>query len=266
MDVSKRLEVFNKIQFVEGEHRYFIDKEPAHTLSVTRLIKRYKREFQKEAMAKRVANKLGVSVKQVLADWEMNGLYSTTIGTMFHRYVESFYTKQKINSDLSDFEKLGFDERTKIKENLPVMVKYFQNFYSKHPEYKCLKNEFVVGDIEDTKICGTADMLCLNQNNGLEIFDFKTNKKINTSSKYAKLFYPFDDMDECEFNEYTIQLNVYKYFIEKYTGLKVDGLKLVWIQPTNIDFELIELPCIQEKIKLMFERFKATSLFEEQSA
>lgn len=266
MDVDKKLEVFNKIHFVESEHRYFIDNEPAHELSVTRLIKRFKREFQKEAMAKRVANKLGVSVQQVLADWEMNGLYSTTIGTMFHRYVESFYKKQKIESNLSDFEKLGFDERTKIKENLPIMVKYFQNFYNRHPEYKCVKNEFVVGDLEDTKICGTADMLCLNPKGNLEIFDFKTNKKINTTSKYAKLFYPFDDMDECEFNEYTIQLNVYKYFIEKYTDLKVDGLKLVWIQPTNDNFELIELPSIQDKIKLMLERFKATSLFEEQAA
>ena len=31
------------------------------------------------------------------------------------------------------------------------------------------------------------------------------------------LFFPFDDMSVGELNEYTIQLNVYKYFIEKYT-------------------------------------------------
>ena len=142
------------------------------------------------------------------------------------------------------------------------MVGYFQNFYRENPQFKCIKNEFIVGDLDDTKICGTADMLALNaQTNSLEIFDFKTNKKLNNSSKYSKLFYPFDDMDECEINEYTIQLNTYKYFIEKYTNLKVGDMKLIWLQPSNDTYKIISLPSIQEKIIVMLERFKATSLF-----
>lgn len=264
MDFKKELSIFEQIKFVESAHRYYIDKEPANDLSVTKLIKKFKREFKKEAIASRVAKKLGVTTEQVLADWEMNALYSTTIGTMFHRYVEGFYKKQTVNATITGAENLGFDEKEKIKQNLPVMIEYFQNFHKDHLDLSVIKNECIVGDLTDTKICGTADMIALNERkNALEILDFKTNKKLNDSNRYAKLFYPFDDMDECEINEYTIQLNLYKHFIEKYTKAKVGALKLIWIQPTNNNYEIIELLDIQDRIKEMLERFKATSLFEE---
>lgn len=263
MDFAKELSVFEQITFVESAHRYYIDKEPANELSVTKLIKKFKREFKREAIASRVAKKAGVTTEQVLADWEMNALYSTTIGTMFHRYVEGFYKKQSINSTIAGSENLGFDEKEKIKQNLPVMIEYFQNFNNDYSDLSVVKNECVVGDLTDTKICGTADMIVLNKTkNALEILDFKTNKKLNNCNKHAKLFYPFEDMDECEINEYTIQLNLYKYFIEKYTKARVESMKLIWIQPTNSNYEIIELFDIQDKIKQMLERFKASSLFE----
>ena len=258
------MEIFNKINFVEQEHRYLIENLPANELSVTRLIKKFKREFKREAMAARTAKKLQVTVEQVLADWEANRLYSSVIGTMAHKYIEGFYNKTKDIGPTPDVDKLGFDEKEKIAKNLPLIVKLFQNFYNDYQYYQCVKNEFVVGDLNDTLVCGTADMLCVNtKTQALEIFDFKTNKKLEHSNKYAKLFYPFDDMDECGINEYTIQLNIYKYFIEKYTNLKVEGLKIIWLQPTNDTYKVIELPSIQNKIKLMFERLKAFSLFEE---
>lgn len=263
MDWQKELSVFDRICFVESTHSYLIDGQPTHDLSVTRLIKKFKREFKQKEMAARVAKKRKTTIDHILAEWEMNRLYSSTIGTLLHKYVESFYTKQKFdpvfNSDV-----LAFEEKQKLKTNLPVLIEYFQKFYNDNSHLQCIKNEFIVGDLDDTKLCGTADMLCLNtQDNTIELLDFKTNKKLDSSSKYAKLFYPFGDMDECEINEYTIQLNTYKYFIEKYTNIKVEKMKLIWLQATNNSYQIIELPCIQNKINLMFDRFKSFSLFEE---
>lgn len=264
MDFNQELSVFQRIKFVENTHNYIVDGSPANNLSVTRLIKKFKREFKRDEMAARVAKKNGVSTQQVLAEWERNNLYSTTIGTILHKYIESFYQNKSFATNIVS-ESLGFDEKEKIKQNLPIMVEYFQNFYNNNKHFKCIKSEFVVGDLDDTKICGTTDMLCLNENtNQIEIFDFKTNKKLESSSKYAKLFYPFDDMDECEINEYTIQLNTYKYFIEKYTNIEVGDMKLIWLQPTNKNYKVVSLPNIKEKIELMLERFKSFSLFEEQ--
>jgi hypothetical protein len=109
-----------------------------------------------------------------------------------------------------------------------------------------------------------SDMLSYNsQSDALEIIDFKTNKKMEKRSPYGDLFYPFDDMTEGEINEYTIQLNTYKYFIEKYTNLRIDKLKIIWFNVVNSNYEIFELGDIQPKIALMLENFKASSLFQK---
>ena len=264
MELLEKLSVFNCITFVQDTHSYLINGVRANSLSVTRLLKRYKREFKKNEMAERVAKRTGTTAKQVLADWELNSLYSRTLGTMLHKYIENFYNNKRIAFE-GEFEGLGFDEKAKLNTTLPILVQYFQNFYESNSHLHCVKNEMVVGDIEDTKICGTLDMLAYNSNTQcLEILDFKTNKKMSAKSEYANLLHPFDDMSEGEINEYTIQLNMYKYFIEKYTQCKVDKLKLIWLNANNENFKIIELEDIQSKIILMLNHFKSASLFEEQ--
>ncbi len=262
MNIEKELAVFDRITFNESDHTYLVDGVQTNCPSVTRLLKRYKKAFDVDAAAARVAKRQGTTIDHIKAEWEMNSLYSTTIGSMFHKYVENFYCK-KDDAYEGNFKLLGFEEREKIKENLPRLVKYFENFYNDHKEYESVKSEFAVGDIDDTKVCGMLDMLALNTKTGsLELWDFKTNKKI-AHSAYGNLYYPFDDMREGQINEYTIQLNTYKHFIEKYTNIAIGGMKVIWFNVVNSNYEIFEMPDIQPKISLMLERYKATSLFEE---
>lgn len=261
MKLFKELSVFNRITFVEKTHSYLLDGLPTNSPSVTRLLKRYKKEFEKEKIAARVAKKQKTTVAHILAEWEMNNLYSTTLGSMLHKYIENFYCNKRIEFD-GNFNGLGFEEKKKLSDTLPKLIEYFQNFYNDNKHLVCVKNEMVLGDIDDTKICGMMDMLCYNTNTDcLEILDFKTNKKMEKTSPWGNLFYPFDDMTEGEINEYTIQLNCYKYFLEKYTSCKIDKLKLIWFNINNANYEIIELGDLQPKIKLMLDQFKTSSLF-----
>jgi ATP-dependent exoDNAse (exonuclease V) beta subunit len=263
IDVLKELSVFNRITFIESDHSYAIDNTPTNGPSVTRLLKRFKKKFEKEKIASRIAKRRRTTTAQILAEWELNNLYSTTLGSMLHKYIENYYCNKRVKFE-GDFSGLGLEEKQKIAENLPILIEYFHNFYKDNTHLLCIKNEIVLGDLEDTKVCGMSDMLCFNeQTQELEILDFKTNKKMEKYSKYGDLFYPFDDMTEGEINEYTIQLNTYKYFIEKYTKLTVGKLKIVWFNINNPNYVLIELADIQPKIKLMFERFTSASLFQE---
>jgi hypothetical protein len=260
-NLFKELSVFNRITFVEDSHSYLIDNQPTNSPSVTQLLKRFKRKFDADAASSRVAKKRGVTKEQVKAEWEMNNLYSTTIGSMLHKYIENFYCNKKVAYE-GTFQQLGYDEKQKLEQNFPTLVQHFQNFYEDNKHLHCVKNEIVLGDISDTKVCGMSDMLCYNeQTDSLEILDFKTNKKMERNSKHGKLFYPFEHLDECEVNEYTIQLNTYKYFIEKSTNLKVDKLKIIWFNVVNDNYKQIELADMQNQIKLMFDQFKSDSLF-----
>ena len=85
---------------------------------------------------------------------------------------------------------------------------------------------------------------------------------MESNSPYGNLFYPFETMSEGQINEYTIQLNVYKYFLEKYTNIKLKKLKIVWFNITNSTYKIFNIPDIQNSIQLMFSVVKADSLFE----
>jgi len=264
MNITKELSIFNRITFVEKNHSYLIDGVPSGSPSVTKLLKKFKKEFDKETIAARVAKKMKVTVNQVLVDWELNNLYSTTLGSMLHKYIENFYCNKRVEFE-GKFDGLGLDEKQRIAENLPKLIGYFQNFYNDYKHLICVKNEIVLGDLEDTRVCGMSDLLCYNtQTDQLEILDFKTNKKMEKVSPYGTLFYPFENMSEGEINEYTIQLNTYKYFVEKYTNLKIDKLRLIWFNVINDSYRVIDLENIQPQINLMFNKFKSASLFVEQ--
>ncbi len=260
--ILKKLSIFDRISFVEENHLYKIDGEFTNSPSVTRLLKKFKKEFDKEAAAVKTAKRLNTTVKQVLADWEIGNLYSTTIGTMLHKYIENSYLGIKEEFQ-GNFDRLGYDERRDIANNFPVLVKQFQNFYKEHSHLKCIKNEIMLGDVEDTKICGMSDMLIFNEKSKkLEILDFKTNKRMEKKKKYGgKLLYPFDDMYEGELNEYAIQLNTYKFFVETYTDLKIDKLRIVWFNVKNPNYAIYNLEDIQSRIAEMFNVYKSASLF-----
>ena len=262
MNILKELSVFNRVTFVEKNHSYLIDGKPTETLSVTRLIKLFKKEFDQRKAATGVAKRTNTTIEQVIADWELNNLYSTTLGSMLHKYIENFYCNKRVEFE-GTFNGLGFEEKRDIATNLPKLIEYFQNFYNDNKHLLCVKNEIVLGDINDTKICGMSDLLVYNTHTDqLEILDFKTNKRLRDKSPYGNLFHPFDDMSEGELNEYTIQLNTYKYFIEKNTNLKIDKLKIVWFNVVNNNYQLFELESIQDKISQMFDIYKKNQLFK----
>jgi len=262
MNIDKELSVFDSIKFIESDHIYLVGGELTKRPSVTKLIKQYKRPFLKEEAAARVAKRRGVTAESVKAEWDMASLYSTTLGSLVHKHIEKFYIKCDEATSFA-FDKLTEEKKVLFLETYPKLVGHFKEFYKDNSDYISIKNEFVVGDIEDTMVCGMLDMLAHNPKTGsLEIWDFKTNKKIE-HSQYGKLLFPFDDLWEGEINEYTIQLNVYKYLIEKYTKLKIDNLKVIWLNANNDSYRVFELESIQPKIEQMFKHFKINSLFQE---
>ena len=261
-DIKKQLKVFDRITFEEDSHRYLIDGKYSNSPSVTRLLHRFKKPFELDTIAACVARRQKVPTDVIKEEWRLNNLYSTTIGSMLHKYIEGTYINEHLEFK-PPFGALGPEEKAKIRKNFPVLVKQFKAFYEASKHLKCLKSEIIVGDLDDTRICGTSDMLVQNKKTGkLEIIDFKTNKKMEAKGKHGNLLYPFDDTSACELAEYTIQLNTYKYIVEKLTDLKIDGLKLVWFNINNPSHKVFELEHIQDKISQMFDRYKAESLFQ----
>ena len=102
-------------------------------------------------------------------------------------------------------------------------------------------------------LCGMVDQLFWNERYGtLEIWDWKTNTRLNMKDDYGnKMKECLWMLDKCEFNTYSLQLNIYKKIIEKNTNLKVGRCNLVWFNEDNPNYKIIKCADYSEHVDNM---------------
>lgn len=259
----QKLKVFDRITFYDNDHSYKIDGEPSAKVSVTGLVNTVKEKFDEEKWAGIKAKEMGITPEEMKLLWKKNNQMATYQGSTLHNYIDNYY-QNKVKPYNRDLAKaiLGDVLHDMMYKNLKVLVKQFNNFYTDTSEYILpIKNEFVVGDLGDTRICGMLDMLAYNTlSESFEIFDFKTNKRFSVESEFEKkLLPPVEHLDECEFNIYSLQLSLYKIFIQKYTDIKIDKLKIVWFSVNNDDYKVIELKFLGEESNILLKKYSPDS-------
>lgn len=122
------------------------------------------------------------------------------------------------------------------------------NYYQLNTHLVLIKSEFTVCDY-DNGIAGRLDALFYNLlTNEVELHDLKTDKSIEYSNRFESLLPPLEYMSNCNFNKYTIQVNMYKHCIEKYTTLKIDVMKIIHVTDK---IEVIEIPDCPDIIKML---------------
>ena len=111
-----------------------------------------------------------------------------------------------------------------------------------------VRAEVVVGD-EELGLCGMIDQLFWNEKSGkLEIWDWKTNKKIDEKNKWQQFKDPIGHLDVCELNTYSLQLATYKYIVEKNTNLDLGDSYIVWINEKNDNYKVFKCHDFREEV------------------
>ena len=114
---------------------------------------------------------------------------------------------------------------------------------------------------EELKLAGTIDMLIHNSaTNECFLFDWKTSKKMDRSSSKKGITSACYDLDDCRFDKYSLQVNLYAYLLEKYHGIKIAGSYLIHLssydadtlQASNLKSNVVEM--IQE-----YSRYNSSS-------
>ena len=109
----------------------------------------------------------------------------------------------------------------------------------------------------DFDICGMIDQLFYNKKSGmLELWDWKTNEKIDTESKY-KLLSPISHISQAKLDVYSLQLSLYKLIVQKNTNLKLGDSYLVWFNESNDSYKIYKCHDYQNEVKLMIDHFKS---------
>lgn len=234
------------IAFNEELHKYFdVNDSSKHYTSVTTLIGKYEQEFDKDFWSsykaleqlipkeywniekksllnsKKIKSELlslynisesdlNKAKQDILDDWQKKNLESCERGTKIHADIENSFYKKKKDIDVTKF---GVGGKFVCKKD----------YYDLDLEYGVYPEYLIYRESEDGKllIAGQVDLI-IKQGNNITIVDHKTNKKIdqkggfNTTTKStAKMKYPLNTIEDCNFMHYTLQLSTYAWMLQK---------------------------------------------------
>lgn len=244
---------FKDFKFYEDGHYYTYKDKPVG-ISVTRFIAEYENEFNQQEVAEKCAIKQKRPVSEILAEWKYKADFACAKGTTCHEYAQSLWSGEEYNA-------LHFDESPEYMNALVRVRGQAINFWSDYRDrLEHLQDELVVGSAE-YDIASAIDHLFYNKlTGGLVLVDYKTNSTLKgyNDSEYnrrytKKMKVPLHKIDDDALHHYYIQLSIYKFLIEKYTGLKVDEMFIVYMSENIENYEIIEIPYLKKEVEMILE-------------
>jgi hypothetical protein len=204
------------IVFNADDHSYrSLDDSNIDWISVTTLVSHFKKPFDAKKIAEKVSKSKkskwsGIDPVLIQQIWTNEANRSTTLGSWYHDQRESDICA------LSSMEREGVTipvfKPTEVKEGVKLSPsqKLDPGVYPEHMVY-----------LRSVGICGQSDLVEV-VNGKVNIIDYKTNKEIKMESyvdwegKSEKMLPPIDNLDDCHFYHYALQLSIYMYIILKH--------------------------------------------------
>lgn len=284
---------FKNIKYVDKHHLYYDGETGESLTSVTTLLKKLKQPFDSLYWSTYTSLKrnnytklkpappykiyvdevcydinniaewqLDPSPDDIKKEWEIASKLGTSLGDYLHNTLENKILRKEIDHNIplfiSSLKSLEVIRYLKSREILKNLADQFYNEFIQH--YTPICTEFVVGDV-DLKIAGTFDMLVHNnETNEIELWDYKTDKQLRYKSDYGNKIREFN-VDDCEFEKYSLQLNIYKYLIEKNTDIKIARCKIAHFDHRNNTLSIIETKDSYNIVKEFFENDYNKSIY-----
>lgn len=239
---------FNDISYHDEPHKYYVGGK--ELISVTTLIHRYQPEFNEDYWSNYKSKELSITQKEVLRAWEFINKKGTIKGSAIHDYAENLflnkvfpYPKQLI---LNEF---GFDP---VLPEYEITKKHVDNFYNDvRGELIPIRTEMIVYD-KESLVGGMLDMLFFNvETKEFQIWDWKSNKKFTKEMKSRFFLDKLCMLEDSDLEIYSLQLAMYKYIIEKNTGIKLGKSHIVWFSHNNDNYEVIETKNREYYVKML---------------
>ena len=252
------------VAFSENSHTYWNVDDNEKYISVTTLIGRYENEFDKDFWSaykalerlipaeswkiekksllntrkfdKEILNVYDISEldfnkaqQGILDEWQYENKVSCDRGTKIHAQLEKSMYEAGANVSLKKFGLGGSFVCDKGRTSLDL-----EN--GVYPEYLISR----ISPDGVLRLAGQIDLL-VKKGNKIWIIDWKTNKKIEKNSffdsksrKSTKMKYPLNNIEDCNFWHYTLQLSTYAWMIEKLNpDFEIQGLIMVHYDHNN---------------------------------
>lgn len=230
----------SRIEFQKQGHRYKIDGSDEGYVSVTTLVHRYFPDFKPSLVIwKMMKSKnweeskyYGKTKTEIKEDWNRLRVESSELGTRLHDQIEHYLlTGEEPEAVSSEFA-------------------YFLEWVKTVEGWKPYRTEMCVFD-EAAKVAGSIDCLFVDVDGSYHLVDWKRSKQIKMANDFEKGFGPFEGLDNCNYVHYSLQLNIYKYILEKHYGIVVASMHFIVLHPNNekcVDYLIEDRKDIVEKL------------------
>lgn len=233
------------MNFIESSHKYIdIDGE---YVPVTTFLKEFQEKVDWEDVAEKKAKKMGdgTTKEQLLQMWKDKRDKAAERGTLYH--------KMKEEEVLSSSDSVvGYHTIGGVKTDASMSL---------------LDNTTYVEKIIWSKrfgVCGTADLVEVVKGK-INVKDYKTNEKLDFESwrhprtrQTKRLLSPVQHLDDCNFNLYQLQVNLYMYMLlQQNRQFKLGEMEVLHVifDENNKYKDTIHYPCLnlQREAKYMLE-------------
>jgi hypothetical protein len=236
------------IEFDEPTHKYTVNGSSDGWISCTGFLHTFFPHFDPDSTIKKMmkspkwsTNKYyGMTPEQIKAQWSNSGKDASEAGTAMHLGIEMFHNDA--------------DDRIEPSVKDTAEWKYFQQYWKEcGDDLVPYRTEWEVWS-EEHKLAGSIDMIYYRKSdNKYVIYDWKRCKDIKSKNDFESGYSPVDHLPNTNYWHYTLQLNVYKWFLETFYGLEIADLYLIVLHPENNNYRRFRLNILNDEVKDMLE-------------
>ena len=245
------------IAFDAPTHKYYVNGTCEGNISCTGFVHEFFGHFDAKAIISKMrkgpkwatSKYFGKTDTEIMAEWSNNGKVASEAGTAMHLAIEQF-----LHGSIEQIRPETFES---------VEWKYFMKFWNEcGHDLEPYRSEWEVFTDSLTplkgerkiKLCGSIDMVFRRKSDGkYVIYDWKRSKEIKAENQFESGLAPLNHLPDTNYWHYTMQLNIYKWILETYSGLEVADLYLVIIHPDNPSYRRMRLNMMTDEVEDMME-------------
>jgi len=230
----------------DEEKRSYFDSSGNKYNRVSDILKAVEPIFPRDAIARAIAKRNGMTVDEVQAEWEVKAKATRDIGNEIHGALDD---SNKGTLDGSNYWYLMAEV---------VHEKYFK-------EYSVVASEKILSSA-DFRLAGCVDRICYRNKTIADIRDFKTNeiKGVQYRDEYNKYFRdPLPWLENTNYNRLALQLSLYGLLMEDTTKYKVGNLAGIFIPPHDpMNHSYIPVPYMKLEAQLLIRHYMSENHVE----
>lgn len=248
------------ISFRDEGHVYTIDGLEGHPISVTTVIHKFFPEFEEDLVIDKMMHSknwpnskyYGMTRDEIKKQWEDIRNEASHAGTAMHKAIEDFLNRP--DDEQTAVVQL-YADIAQVHSSVPDTPEFchFLTFWSDllaSTTYRPYRTEWLVYD-KDRRLAGSIDLILhdpTTDSRRIIILDWKRSKEIKFFDSFEKGRTIWRHLDNCNWNHYRLQLNMYRHLLETFYDKQVVEMGIVVFHPRNKSYIVLPVDRMEKEI------------------